>query len=229
MGLSDSWKAQLPDGLDPCLPADVLKVFTLATQNVRMTRSPVKAARLEPVAVDVAEYEATTLEGSNSWVVGPSKSATGRPIMANDPHRAYSAPSLRYLVHLSAPGLDVVGAGEPALPGISLGHNGTIAFGLTIFNIDQEDLYVYELNPADARQYRYQGQWESMRVVRETVQVRDGAAREVELLFTRHGPLVHVDASKLFLKELEGVTDPEKKRKIIGKLPISAKATRKRT
>ena len=196
MGLSDSWKAQLPDGLDPCLPADVLKVFTLATQNVRMTRSPVKAARLEPVAVDVAEYEATTLEGSNSWVVGPSKSATGRPIMANDPHRAYSAPSLRYLVHLSAPGLDVVGAGEPALPGISLGHNGTIAFGLTIFNIDQEDLYVYELNPADARQYRYQGQWESMRVVRETVQVRDGAAREVELLFTRHGPLVHVDATK---------------------------------
>ena len=196
MGLSDSWKAQLPDGLDPCLPADVLKVFTLATQNVRMTRSPVKAARLEPVAVDVAEYEATTLEGSNSWVVGPSKSATGRPIMANDPHRAYSAPSLRYLVHLSAPGLDVVGAGEPALPGISLGHNGTIAFGLTIFNIDQEDLYVYELNPADARQYRYQGQWESMRVVRETVQVRDGTAREVELLFTRHGPLVHVDATK---------------------------------
>ena len=57
-------------------------------------------------------------------------------------------PSLRYIVGLNAPGLSVIGAGEPALPGISIGHNGTIAFGLTIFNVDQEDLYVYELNPA---------------------------------------------------------------------------------
>ena len=60
-------------------------------------------------------------------------------------------PSLRYIVHLKAPGpVDVIGAGEPALPGVSFGHNETIAFGLTIFEIDQEDLYVYDLNPADA-------------------------------------------------------------------------------
>ena len=54
----------------------------------------------------------------------------------------------------------MIGAGEPALPGVSIGHNGTIAFGLTIFAIDQEDLYVYELNPANPQQYRYQRQWE---------------------------------------------------------------------
>ena len=101
-------------------------------------------------------------------MVAPSRTATGRPILANDPHREHSVPSLRYIVGLNAPGLSVIGAGEPALPGISIGHNGTIAFGLTIFNVDQEDLYVYELNPADPNQYRYQGGWETMRIVHET-------------------------------------------------------------
>src|SRR4029077_6705488 len=108
------------------------------------------------------------LEGSNSWTISPARSATGRAILANDPHRAYSAPSLRYLVHLSTRGLDVSGAAEPALPGISLGHNGTIAFGLTIFNIDQEDLYTYELN-AEGTHYKYGGGWGGLRTRRETV------------------------------------------------------------
>lgn len=116
--------------------------------------------------------------------------------MANDPHRAYSTPSLRYIVHLSAPGLDVIGAGEPALPGISLGHNGAIAFGLTIFSIDQEDLYVYELNPADATQYRYKERWESFRVVRESIPVKGTAPQTVDLVFTRHGPVIHLNAAE---------------------------------
>ena len=177
-GLANDWKVQVPEGLDPCLPADILKVFQLATRGVQVTKSAAKAVQaavtVEPVQLAALEEESP--EGSNSWVVGRAKSATGRPIMANDPHRAYSAPSLRYLVHLSAPGLDVIGAGEPALPGISLGHNGAIAFGLTIFNIDQEDLYVYELNPADATQYKYKDGWESFRVVKETIAVK-GAPR----------------------------------------------------
>jgi penicillin G amidase len=193
-GLSNDWKAQVPEGLDPCLPAEVLKTFQLATQGVRVTRDSMKSAPA-PRLVEAPAGEAPP-EGSNSWVVAPSKSATGRAIMANDPHRAYSAPSLRYIAHLSAPGLDVIGAGEPALPGISLGHNGTIAFGLTIFNIDQEDLYTYELNPADARQYKYKDGWESMRVIREEIAVRGEAPRAVELVFTRHGPIVFVDTAK---------------------------------
>lgn len=197
-GLTNDWKAQVPEGLDPCLPADILKVFQLATQGVRVTRSEAKAAQasisVEPVQLAALEEEAA--EGSNSWVVGRAKSATGRPIMANDPHRAYSAPSLRYLVHLSTPGLDVIGAGEPALPGISLGHNGAIAFGLTIFNIDQEDLYVYELNPADATQYKYKDGWESFRVVTETIAVKGAPAKTVELTFARHGPVIHIDSAK---------------------------------
>ncbi len=88
-------------------------------------------------------------EGSNNWAIAPSHTATGRPILANDPHRQLGVPSLRYVVELNAPGLDVIGAGEPALPGVSIGHNDDIAFGITIFDIDQEDLYVYELKTGD--------------------------------------------------------------------------------
>jgi penicillin amidase len=66
-------------------------------------------------------------------------------------------------MHLNAPGMSVIGAGEPALPGISIGHNGRIAFGLTIFAIDQEDLYVYDLNPANPNECRFRDAWEPMR------------------------------------------------------------------
>jgi penicillin amidase len=136
-GLTNNWTAQVPEGLDPCLPADVLKVFQLATQDVRVTKQMLKVTQAPqaPQVLTALHEESVPegIEGSNSWVIAPSKSATGRAILANDPHRAYSAPSLRYIAHLTAPGFDVIGAGEPALPGISLGHNGTIAFGLTIF------------------------------------------------------------------------------------------------
>ncbi|MFP5407330.1 MAG: penicillin acylase family protein, partial [Gammaproteobacteria bacterium] len=130
------WHTKVPEGLDPCLPKDVLKVFQLATQGVKLTPEALRSASSDSVRLAVAGEPDDVTEGSNNWVVSPSRSATGRAIMANDPHRAYSAPSLRYIVHIDSPTLKVIGAGEPALPGISIGHNGTIAFGLTIFNID---------------------------------------------------------------------------------------------
>lgn len=191
-GLSDGWKAIVPEGLDPCLPADVLKTFLLATQPVAITHLPDGVVGIARADVE-AQVDGRGSEGSNSWVIAREHSTTGRAILANDPHRAYSVPSLRYLVHLTAPGIDAIGAGEPALPGLSLGHNGHVAFGLTIFSFDQEDLYVYALNPANPRQYRYGDGWEDMRVVRERVAVRGEPARDVELVFTRHGPVIHTD------------------------------------
>jgi penicillin amidase len=173
--LEPRWETRVPEGLDPCLPAGVLNKFSLATQAVRFQD-----------------------DGSNNWTIAASKSSTGRPILASDPHRAYSTPSLRYIAHVSAPELDIIGAGEPSLPGISIGHNGTIAFGLTRFYIDQEDLYVYELNPANAREYRYRGGWEPMRILREMVRVKGEAPVEVELAFTRHGPVIWSDARRAY-------------------------------
>ncbi len=107
--------------------------------------------------------------------------------------QALTVNALRYMVHLNAPGWNVIGAGEPALPGVSTGHNERIAFGLTIFAFgDEEDLYVYDLNPADPSQYRCNGAWESMRVVKEPVGVRGQATpTETDLRFPRHRPPFH--------------------------------------
>ncbi len=189
----------VPDGLDVAdVPPDVLDVFLLATAPATFSRDRLAAS------LDQACQWSTTddlgniihdpeAEGSNNWAVAPSRSATGRPILASDPHRAYMLPSLRYVAHLTAPGLDIIGAGEPALPGISIGHNGRVAFGLTIFRADQEDLYVYETHPDDPDLYRYQDGWERMHVVHETIRVKGTVDQNRVLKFTRHGPVVKED------------------------------------
>ncbi|MFG2651785.1 penicillin acylase family protein [Streptomyces sp. NPDC048436] len=168
-------RLRVPEGLDlSVIPSDVLRAYEMATTP--------------PWAAGAAPRQG--LDGSNNWVIAPSRTATGRPLLANDPHRGITLPALRYLAHLSAPGIDVIGAGEPALPGISIGHNGHVAFGLTIFPIDQEDLYVYRTNPANPHEYWYQGRWEPMTRVTEPVPVRGGDAVPAELWFTRHGPVI---------------------------------------
>ncbi|MEV5378998.1 penicillin acylase family protein [Streptomyces nondiastaticus] len=185
-------EVRVPDGLDLSLiPDDVLDVYRLATTPADLT-TPTSPTGDTPDA----PRRRTHPEGSNNWVIGPGRTATGRPLLANDPHRAITLPSLRRLVHLSAPGLDAVGAGEPVLPGLSVGHNGHLAFGLTIFSIDQEDLYVYETAPGDPGSYRYDGRWEPMRVVRERIHVAGSDPVEVELRFTRHGPVVREDPAR---------------------------------
>ena len=131
--------------------------------------------------------------GSNNWVVGGKLTASGYPLLANDPHRSQGAPSLRYWVHLVAPGWNALGGGEPSLPGISIGHNEYGAWGLTIFGTDSEDLYVYDTNPDDPSQYKYRGVWEAMRVEKESIPVKGETPAVVELKYTRHGPVVFED------------------------------------
>ncbi|NYI02298.1 penicillin acylase family protein [Cupriavidus plantarum] len=198
---------KLPEGLDPCgIPAAELKrAYELATAAPRFPKDwwgPARAERKTEVPLDelyVLQDPASDLArslGSNNWVIAGARTTTGRPILANDPHRAHGAPSLRYISHLNAPGLSVIGAGEPFLPGISIGHNGTIAFGLTRFYMDQEDLYVYETNPAQPNEYRYQGRWEPMKTVTEQIAVKgEPTPRTVTIDYTRHGPLLYADTN----------------------------------
>jgi penicillin amidase len=136
-------------------------------------------------------------EGSNNWVVDGTLTATGKPMLANDPHRPVILPSLRYMVHLNGPGWNVIGAGEPTLPGVAAGHNERVGFGFTIVGIDQQDLYVEEINPENATEYRYKGKWERMRIEREQITVKDKQQPvEVELKFTQHGPVIYEDAQR---------------------------------
>jgi penicillin G amidase len=154
-------------------------------------RNPATVARLD---LDVPPFDDIRQGiGSNNWVVGGKLTASGYPMMMNDPHRDLSAPSLRYWVHLVAPGWNVIGGGEPALPGVSIGHNEEGAWGLTIFGTDSEDLYVYDTNPANPLEYKYAAGWEAMKVIRESIPVKGETTRPVELKYTRHGPVVFED------------------------------------
>lgn len=133
-------------------------------------------------------------DASNAWVVSSAKSQARAPLLASDPHRALGIPSLRKTVHLVAPGWNVIGAGEPPLPGIVLGHNEHIAFGFTIARMDQQDLYVEKLNPLTRSEYLCDGEWRPVR--REIERIRVKGKTEpvvVELRFTHHGPIIHED------------------------------------
>jgi penicillin G amidase len=191
--LEPPWQTLVPEGLDPCLPKDVLKVYDLATQVVRFTPESLKANASQPVTGSRDIFSAQFSGESNNWVIGGKKSASGHAMLASDPHLEFFEPSVRYLLDLNAPTLHVSGANRPISPGVSLGHNDWIAFAHTSFPVDQEDLYVYELNPANPDQYKYKGQWESVQVVREEIKVKGQLAVPVELKFTRHGPLIYVE------------------------------------
>ncbi len=187
--LEPEWTTTIPEGLDPCdIPADVLTTYWRARSGVSFEPTAEEAvATRQPIdGIDA---------GSNNWAVAPSRSATGRPILADDPHRSHAVPSLRYIAHLVAPGMDVIGAGEPALPGISIGHNARIAFGLTIFPIDQEDLYIYE---REGERYEYGDGAERFKTVTEAIPVRDAPEVEVQLRFTRHGPVIFENEKHAF-------------------------------
>ena len=186
--LEPNWTTTIPKGFDPCVvPADVLELY-------HMAKAPVQFPG-QFVAYDTTLTDDEKGYGSNNWAVAPERTNTGRPILADDPHRGHAVPSLRYIAHLVAPDLNVIGAGEPALPGISIGHNGKIAFGLTIFPMDHEDLYVYERR---GNQYLYEGRWENVRTLEEKIPVKDSVAASVQLSFTRHGPIIHRTKDNIF-------------------------------
>lgn len=193
--------AAAADGLElASLPDDMLDVFKLALAPVTFSRERLEARPDEieqwaTVAASGVVEQTAAGEGSNNWTVSPERTEAGRPILANDPHRAHALPALRYLVHLCSPQFDGIGAGEPVIPGIMMGHNGDIAFGLTLFyGVDSEDVYVYETESSHTGRYRYGDGWEEMTTIREAIPMRGASDYEVALAFTRHGPVVKEDA-----------------------------------
>jgi penicillin amidase len=131
------------------------------------------------------------LGGSNNWVVDGTKTASGKPILCNDPHLGQAAPSIWYECHLVAGDIDVVGASFPGAPGVVIGHNQHIAWGVTNAVSDVQDLYIEKFNPTNPHQYEFQGQWEEATVAREKIRVK-GRREPVleEVLITRHGPIL---------------------------------------
>ena len=194
----DPWdELQVPDGLDVGAVAASHDAMTAAMRGGGPIKPAIASEYRSLVGGGAADDGGLRREpGSNNWVVGSALSATGKPVVANDPHREVSLPSLRYIVHLHAPGWNAIGASEPPFIGVAIGHNDRVAWGLTIVGTDQHDVYVEALNPSNHDQVRWNGGWEPIRTVREEIQVKDGEPQPVELRFTRHGPIFHEDSAR---------------------------------
>jgi penicillin amidase len=128
--------------------------------------------------------------GSNNWAVAGRRSASGKPLLANDPHLGLVAPSLWYLAHLSAPGLNVIGATMPGIPVVVLGRNDRIAWGFTNTAPDVQDLYIERIRPGNARQYQTPQGWADFQSRTETIRVKGQPDVRLEVRESRHGPIV---------------------------------------
>ena len=149
-----------------------------SSANDSLTRETLLAlARDEEIAAQALARVGLYAEGlaaSNNWVVSGKHTASGKPLLANDPHLQASAPSIWYMVHLSAPGLRVAGVTAPGGPGVIIGHNDHIAWGMTNVGPDVQDLYEEKFDPDNAKRYLTPTGWRDADVRHEEIKVRKG-------------------------------------------------------
>ncbi|WP_369436360.1 penicillin acylase family protein [Lysinibacillus fusiformis] len=156
--------------------------------------SSIIEANIENPVVVAGQFNADLLpnefNGSNNWVVSGDKTKSGFPILADDPHLGLSTPSIWYQMHLQSPEQNVSGVIFAGIPGIILGHNDDIAWGVTNVGPDVQDLYIEIPNPDNPTQFRYDGEWEQAEVREEAIKVKDGKTVDFDVVVTRHGPIM---------------------------------------
>lgn len=159
-------------------------------------RALAEVEELTKLSLATVGLDADSRAASNNWVVSGKHTATGKPLLANDPHLSPSAPSIWYMTHLSAPGLRVAGVTSPGAPGVIIGHNERIAWGVTNLGPDVQDVYVENFDAENPRRYMTPAGWREAEVRREEIKVRKsltGTATDVvpfDVTVTRHGPIV---------------------------------------
>jgi penicillin amidase len=195
-------KASALLNLDPPILLDTLPGVDLSELSPELLRNLQGSDSSMTMPLDLAtafelpEEQGSGKWASNNWAISGKLTASGRPFVSNDPHRTVDkSPSLRYIVHLVAPGWDVIGATEPGTPGVQDGHNQRIAWGWTIFGMDQQDLYLEKLDPRDPLRYKTSEGWARMDVRQSTFHVKGKPDVTVELKFTRHGPVLWEDTA----------------------------------
>jgi len=161
--------------------------------------SKIKSASLNSFLEIFSAIEKTaafpSFAASNSWVISGAKSVGGKPILANDPHLALSNPSFWWEAHLVCPTIDMSGYGIPGVPGLPMGHNRNVAWGVTNVMVDDVDFFIEKINPANPHQYLYMGKWEDMQIIEESIRIKGKDPHKTKILLTHHGPIL-TDISK---------------------------------
>ncbi|GIP38161.1 beta-lactam antibiotic acylase [Paenibacillus sp. J31TS4] len=171
--------AEKAQSLFPSYPKDGATILQAIRENP-----------LDLTAFASAALPPDPFNGSNNWVVAGSKTASGKPMLANDPHLGLATPSIWYETHLSAPEVEVSGVIFAGVPGIILGHNREIAWGVTNLGPDVQDLYIEKRNPANPNQFAYMGKWEDAKLVTEEIRIKGEAPISYPVTVTRHGPVI---------------------------------------
>ena len=142
--------------------------------------------------VDFGEGDSELRDGgSNSWVVSGARTASGKPLLAGDPHRELDAPSVYYQNHISCPEFDVVGLSFPGCPGFpNFGHNAQVAWCVTTSDGDVQDLYIERFKKSSPLLYEYKGEWKQAEVRHEIIEVRGAQSVELDVTVTDHGPII---------------------------------------
>ncbi len=181
---------------EPWTPADsILAIKMMGTLLSGNATTEAERARLLPQLGEDRLRELwrsvdAPLAGSNAWAVAGRHSASGKPLLANDPHLRFAAPSVWYLAHLEAPGLRVWGGTLPGIAAVPIGRNAQVAWGMTSVYADVQDLYVETMDPSDPGSYLTPAGPEPFRIHAETVAVRGDQPVRLTVRATRHGPVV---------------------------------------
>jgi len=187
------------DDEDEMEPEDVLKTKRELYSYPHAANVPDLTSALAQEAKDwigESQRQIRRSLGSNNWVVSGDYTATGKPLLANDMHLELTLPPIWYEVHLTAPEWNVKGFTLPGAPMVVVGHNDRIAWGFTNNGADVQDLYIETFNPANAAEYRVNGQWKKADVYDEVIKVKGVADELLRLVVTRHGPVVQRDGNQ---------------------------------
>jgi penicillin amidase len=191
------------DDDDDDMPTDsILKAAAPAASGARTpeTFADVTSALWPSIGGYLEETQSEIRKGlgSNNWVVSGAHTATGKPLLANDTHLELSIPPIWYEIHLTAPNYNAKGFTLPGAPLIVIGHNDRIAWGFTNNGADVQDLYIETFNPAATDEYRVNGKWTKAQDFDEVIHVKGQADEHLKVVVTRHGPVVHREADKVY-------------------------------
>ena len=196
LGLDGNWRAELlrlrlsqkigEDGVKFLIePSGDSKDSTLS-----MVLAAVKDINLDRLFQGTDNEVTRKREASNEWVLSGAHTVSGRPLLANDPHLAFTFPGVWYLARLVGPGFDVRGATSPGSPAVVLGHNGTIGWGFTTTNLDSQDVFIERVDPTDPNRYITPDGARPFAVREETIKVAWGDPVTMRVRETRHGPVI---------------------------------------